>query len=75
MFIKTQMGDIINTDRIEKITYDKRLDNKWILTAVFSGGYSQIGIFDSPKEFINYKIRLDDLIGVIALDEDEEEQD
>ena len=36
MFIETKIGDIINTDRIEKITYDKRFDNKWVLTIAFN---------------------------------------
>jgi hypothetical protein len=69
------MGDIINTDKIEKITYDKMLNNKWILTAVFSGSYSQIGTFDNLCELVQYKQRLEDLIGVINLDEDEYEEE
>jgi len=75
MFIETQTGDIINTDRIQKITIQEVNEKKWILTAVLNETYSHIGIFNNLYELVKYKQRLKSIIKVIDLDEDEEEQD
>ncbi len=70
MFIKTQMGDIINTDRIQKIITKRNSKGKYQLIAIFGrDNYSVL------CELVQYKQRLEDLIGVINLDEDEYEEE
>lgn len=85
MFIKTQTDDIINTDKIQTITTHKKPNGLWKMVAFFGGGeYCIIWDDMSPYDVFDYQKQLENIIGVITLEEligkinlyeDEEEQD
>lgn len=70
MFIKTQMGDIINTDRIQKIITKRNSKGKYQLIAIFGrDNYSVLGEFDEFRKCVFYQARIGIKLGVIDPDE------
>jgi len=77
MFISTQNGDIINTDRIQKIITRRKSNGLWEIVAFFGGGdYCTIWDCISSSDIFYFQRPLEKLIGVIDLLEGlyEEEQ-